>query len=352
MARRSDRDLIEGLLAFQEEAVRSAFMDAIADIVNDVVLKIVVERLERGDIEGALQALQLDSIAFAKLELKLVDAYNSGGMATVGSLPKVRDPQGGRVVFRFGVRNLEAETWLREHSSALVTAILDDQRVAIRFALSDGLAGGQNPRSTALNVVGRINRVTGRREGGIIGITSAQERYVANARQELMSGDPAQLRAYLGRERRDKRFDRTVLAAIRSGKPLNAETITRIVGRYSDRLLELRGEFLARTETMMALSKGRDDAIRQQIAAGKIRVEDVTKIWRSAGDNRVRHTHRVLNGKKVPMDGVFQSPSGATLRFPCDPRAPVSEISGCRCFVSYDIDYFAEVVERFRAETA
>ncbi|MFI5409134.1 phage minor head protein [Kaistia sp. UC242_56] len=352
MARRSDRDLIEGLLATQEDAVRAAFMEAIADIVNTVVLKIVVERLERGDIEGALQALQLDAAAFSKLELRLADAYNSGGMATVGSMPKVRDPQGGRVVFRFGVRNLEAETWLREHSSALITAILDDQRVAIRLALSEGLAEGQNPRATALNVVGRVNRVTGRREGGIIGITSAQERYVANARQELVSGDPAQLRAYLGRERRDKRFDRTILGAIKSGKPLDAEMITRIVGRYSDRLLELRGEFLARTETMMALSKGRDDAIRQQIEAGKIRVEDVTKIWRSAGDNRVRHTHRALNGKKVPMEGVFQSPSGAVLRFPCDPRAPISEISGCRCVVSYDIDYFASVVERFKAEAA
>jgi len=352
MARRSDADTISQLLATHEAAVHAAFLGAITDIVDVVVLRIIIERLERGDVNGAVQALQLDAAAFAKLELALTEAYNAGGIAASGGMPKVADPQGNRVVFRFGVRNLEAESWLREHSTALVRDILEDQRVAVRLALTEGLAAGQNPRTTALNVVGRVNRATGRREGGIIGVTAAQERYIANARQELLSGDPAQLRAYLGRERRDKRFDRTVLAAIKSGKPLGADAVNRIVGRYSDRLLDLRGEFLARTETMMALSKSRDDAIRQQIEAGKIRVEDVTKIWRSAGDSRVRHTHRALNGQKVPMDGVFVSPSGATLRFPCDPRAPISEISGCRCVVSYDIDYFASVVERFRAENA
>jgi len=348
MPRRSDRDLVDGLLATQEESVRAAFIEAITDIVNTVVLKIIVERLERGDIEGALQALQLDAAAFSKFELRLADAYNSGGLATVGNMPKVTDPQGHRVVFRFSVRNPAAEAWLRDHSSKLVTRIVEDQRVAIRLALTEGLERGQNPRTTALEVVGRVNRATGRREGGIVGLTAAQERYVTRARQELLSGDPTQLRAYLDRERRDKRFDRTVLAAIRTGKPMPADVVSRMVGRYADRLLDLRGEMLARTETMIALGKSRDDAIRQQIEAGKIREEDVTKIWRSAGDNRVRHTHRSLNGKSVALDGSFHSASGAVLRYPGDPQAPISEISGCRCRVEYKIDYFAAVVERFR----
>ncbi len=348
MARRTDREIIEALLDTHEAGVKKAFLDAIADIVNAIVLRTVVERLEKGDIDGALAALQLDAAAFARLELALSDAYNGGGLATVGNMPKVTDPQGHRVVFRFSVRNPAAEAWLRDHSSELVTRIVEDQRVAIRLALSEGLERGQNPRATALEVVGRVNRATGRREGGIVGVTAAQERYVARARQELLSGDPTQLRAYLDRERRDKRFDRTVLAAIRSGKPLPADAVARMIARYADRLLDLRGEMLARTETMIALGKSRDDAIRQQIEAGKIREEDVTKIWRSAGDNRVRHTHRSLNGKSVPLDGTFHSVSGAVLRFPGDPQAPIAEISGCRCRVEYKVDYFAAVIERFK----
>lgn len=100
--------------------------------------------------------MHLDTDAFAKLELAIAEAYNTGGAATVENMPRVSDPEGNRVVFRFGVRNPEAESWLRVQSSALVTRIVDDQREAIRTALTEGLSVGQNPRQTALDVVGRV----------------------------------------------------------------------------------------------------------------------------------------------------------------------------------------------------
>lgn len=350
--RRSTRELIAELLAKYETDLKSAFMSAIDDVKSSIVLRVVVEKLERGDVNGAISAMHLDADAFAKLELALAEAYNAGGQATVGNLPKVADPEGNRVIWRFGVRNEPGEQELRQHSATMVTRIVEDQRQGIRQALETGLSEGRNPRSTALDVIGRINRVTGNREGGIIGLTAPQERYVASAREELSSGDPKAMRAFLGRARRDKRFDRTILKAIKDGKPLDAATVNRIVGRYSDRLLDLRGEMLARTETMTALGKSRDDAIRQQIATGKIKAEDVTKIWHSASDNRVRHTHQVLNGKSAPLDGLFVSESGATLRYPHDPDGSAEEVIGCRCFCEYKIDYFASVVERLKARAA
>ena len=348
MAREPDKRLFERLLDRFWPMLRDAFMAAINSIRSNVVLRVLAERLERGDVQGAVEALQIDSEAFGEFEMALLEAYNAGGTELVGNLPRLVDPEGNRVVFRFGVRNLEAEAWLREHSSTLVTRIVEDQRLGIRTALTEGLASGQNPRATALNVVGRINRVTGNREGGIIGMASAQERYVASARSELLSGDPDRLRHYLTRERRDRRFDRAVLNAIRTGRPLDQDTVNRMVGRYADRLLQLRGEMLARTETMISLGRSRDDAIRQQIAAGKFTADQVVKIWRSAGDGRVRHTHRALNGTTVGFEGRFQSPSGAMLRHPGDPDAPISETSGCRCWCEYKISFFDPVVERFR----
>lgn len=54
---------------------------------------------------------------------------------------------------------------------------------------------------------------------GLIGLTGAQERTAARARQEVLSGEPDQLRAYFTRKCRDKRFDAVVHRGIKSGSP-------------------------------------------------------------------------------------------------------------------------------------
>jgi hypothetical protein len=341
---------IDDLLATFEPEVAKAFRDAIQGIRDAVILKVFVDRLEKQDINGAIAALQLDPEAFAALEQVIAQAYNAGGVAAVGELPSVRDPNGNRVIWRFGVRNTEGERQLSQHSADLVVGITNDQKDGLRTVLSQGLAAGRNPTSTALDIVGRVNPVTKRREGGLLGLTGNQMDFVERARANLLSGDPAAMKQYLGLQTRDKRFDATVNAAIRDGKTLPQDTVTKIIGRLTDNNLKLRAEMLSRTETMTALGTARESAMRQQIAAGKVAAQDVTKRWRSAGDHRVRHTHRILNGQKVGIDAVFVSPSGAHLRYPGDPNAPAAEIIGCRCWLDYKVDYFASVVSRFKAE--
>lgn len=338
------------LLASYELRLATAFREAIDEIRSSVVLARVIERLERGDVNGAIEAMQIEPEAFSALEIALQETFNAGGTNAVAELPKVMDPQGNRVIWRFGVRNPAAEAILRELSATMVTHITDDQRQGIRQALEAGLARGANPRSTALDVVGRVNRVSKQREGGVIGLTRHQIAFIERARVNLASGDPELMKQYFELKTRDKRFDRTIAAAMREGKPITVDALAKVIGRLRDKNLLLRGEMLARTETMMALGSARDEAMRQQIEAGKVQVQDVEKIWRDSGDSRVRHTHRVLNGTSVGIGEVFQSPSGALLRYPGDPRAPVSEISGCRCRLEYKIDHIGAVVRRFRAE--
>lgn len=347
LKRLTQQERLAQLVAEFEPALRQAFVEAIADIRSRITLRLLIERLERGDVQGAMDMLHIEREAFGQLEIAIANAYHGGGMAMAEDL-RLRDPEGNRVVFRFGVRNLEAERWLTEHSGAMITRLIDDQLNGVRTALTEGLARGDNPRTTALDIIGRANRITGRREGGIIGLTAAQERFVAAARAELLSGDRAQMEHYLTRQRRDRRFDAAIRKAIAAGKALTVADVGKIVGRYSERLLALRGEMLARTETMIALGKSRDDAILQAIESGKVEADLVTKHWRSAGDDRVRHTHRALDGSAVPFARVFTSPSGAVLRFPGDPAAPASEIVGCRCTVEYRIDYTERLLRQRR----
>lgn len=352
MARRTDIEIFEELLSTHEPLVREAFLDAVRDLVDNITLRVVVERLERGDVAGAIDSLHLDAEAFERLERAIAEAYNAGGQATVGNLPRLIDPEGNRVVFRFSMRNPEAEAWLRWHSSSLVTRIIEDQREALRTSFSEGLAQGQNPRVSALNVIGRVNRASNRREGGVIGLTAQQERFVANARRELASGNPEVMRNYLTRGRRDKRFDRTVMKAIREGKSLPPDMVARIAGRYADGLLALRGEAIGMNETMTALHKSRHDAIAQQIASGKLVASDVRKVWKHTPQEHPRLRHLAMNGKSVAWDERFVLPNGVEMDYPHAPGAPAGETLFCKCQFSIKVDYFASVERRYRAAAA
>ncbi|WP_428029807.1 head morphogenesis protein [Ancylobacter sp.] len=347
------RSEIDALLALYEPRLRDAFMRAVNETVDAIVLLRVVEALERRDIEAAVRAVGLDPAAFGPLQLAISEAYYAGGMGEAAGI-RARDPDGNRVVFRFGVRNLEAEQWLQSSSSALVTRMDADQVIGLRTSFAAGLARGDNPRTTALDVIGRINRATQRREGGIIGLTSQQASYVDRARDNLLSGDPARMREYLTLTRRDKRHDRTVLKAIREGRALSRDEVTKITRRLSDSYLKLRGETIAHNETMQAMAKGRDDAIRQAVTAGKIDAETTTKTWWDAGDSRVRPTHKhgSLGGQKVPFDQPFISSSGARLMYPHDPAAPTSETLGCRCWCDYRPSAISRFLRQYRERQA
>lgn len=324
--------------------LRRAFLAAIADITSAADLGRLARAIQAGDIEDALRAVHLDPAAFRPIDIALAKAVEAGGMAAGEQLPLFRDEGGHRVVFRFNIRNPRAEMYLQTHSSELVTEIIEDQRTALRAALRAGMDEGQNPRNVALDIVGRIDPATGKRTGGIVGLTSVQEEYARNYRTELLSGDPASMRKALKRTLRDHRFDNTVAKAIEDGQPLDSATVDKLVGRYRASLLRLRGETIGRTEALSSIHVGQHEAYEQAIDSGTVKRDAVKKIWRATGDGRVRDTHTVLDGQKVGINDTFLSPSGARLRFPGDPNAPAGEIVQCRCAVDYDIDFLAGVL--------
>lgn len=61
----------------------------------------------------------------------------------------------------------------------------------------------------------------------------------------------------------------------------------------------------------------------------------VGAVWRTRRDTRVRNSHGDLEGDFVPLGEPFHTVSGATIRRPGDPKAPLHETIGCRCRLSY-----------------
>lgn len=244
------------------------------------------------------------------------------------------------MVARFDGRNPRAERVARDLSSNLVTRIVDDQRDAIRGVIEEGITKGRGPRDTALDIVGRVNRATGKREGGIVGLNAPQTKAWLRAGDELDALDPA----YFERKLRDKRFDPMVKRAIAEGKPLSKADRERVLNRYSDRLLKHRGDMIARTETIASLNAGRDQGIKQLIEAGNITEDQVMKVWDSTGaDGRTRDTHLAMEGQRKRLAEPFITPMDHRLMHPGDATlgAPGSEVINCRCLVRYDLDFYA-----------
>jgi HK97 family phage portal protein len=86
-----------------------------------------------------------------------------------------------------------------------------------------------------------------------------------------------------------------------------------------------RAERIARTETTAALNMGYEESLK---ATGVRR-----KMWVTAHDERVRESHQQMEGEIVDLDDYFVLPSGARLRFPCDPEGAPEEVINCRCTI-------------------
>lgn len=358
MARKlTPRQVYEDLMRRHETALAEAFMAAVNDLRANADLQRLTAALEAGDVEAALRALNLDPAAYAGLREAMRAGYVAGGAATAATV------QSAGVVFRFDVGNPRAETWLRDHSSQLITRIVADQREAVRSYLVDGMARGANPRTTALDIVGRINRATGRRENGVLGLTEAQAGHVMEMRRALTNpngvgivgfdddGNPIR-KFWLGRDgtlkstftRRNRNFDRTIARAIRDGTPVPAETVGRATTAYTNRLLQLRGETVARTETMTALQASRREAFKQAVDNGLIAYQDVRRRWRHSHKKKgAREDHVEMDGQTVGLDEPFIAPDGTRIMYPGDPDAGVKHTANCACDQEVTIDHLANL---------
>jgi hypothetical protein len=301
-----------------EGPTAKAFREAVAQIRSRARIDRLAAAIEAGDIERAFLEAGMREGSWSSVTETVRASYVEAGIFSMAAnVPK-------RFGMTFNITNPRAEEWLRSHSSKFVTQINAEQRLSIMEVMKQGFAEGRNPRSTALDIVGRISPQTGRRAGGVIGLNGPQSDAVINARRQLENLDSA----YFQRVRRDKRFDGIVRKAIDSGTPMGESEINKIIGRYEDRLLQLRGETIARTETLASLNEASDEAIRQAVDAGLTPRDAVTRIWRHSFSLNERPGHLAMSGQERGLDEPFQNPhTGAMLMHPGDGEA--SEVINC-----------------------
>lgn len=329
---------LESLYVLQVPEIRNIFISVMSDVVDRAVIEEMIEAIENKDAEALYEASGFTPAMLNSIIRKIEDIYEESANITINSWAKKYRPV-------FNIRNERAERDLKEFSSNFITNITEEVKNVIRFELSEGLARGDNPRTTALNIVGRVNPTTKKREGGVIGLSSNQVKWVANARKYLESLD----KRYFTLGLRDKRFDSLVRKAIDNGTKLTKDEINKLITAYEKKALKYRGDAIARTEIIQAINRGEYASIRQAIEEGYIKENQVRKWWDDTGDSRTRLTHIGLGNKynKKNMIGFnepFVSSSGSKLMYPGDLSlgANLKEIVHCRCKAQYDIDFLAE----------
>ena len=342
----TSRDTRRNFLRLLDETwpgVQSEFVAAMRQARAGVDMRALEAAIARGDVAAAFRALRFDAADMFRTDTAITAALAAGGNYQMGAFQHAtrRAPIGSRVVQSFGGRNERAERIARDLGARLVTEVVDDTRVLIAQTIRAGLEAGAGPLRTALDIGGRV--VNGTRQGGLVGLHSTQAGYVQNMRGELT--DPDRMANYFTRTRRDKRFDGIVRRAIADGKPVAQADIDRMAARYSDRLLALRGETIARTETLKALNAGRQEALDQLIENpnNDVRAEDVVRAWDSAGDGKTRPTHVAADLQDPVPQGQPFIVGGYSLMYPGDTSlgAPAEEVINCRCYVDVRIDFFA-----------
>ena len=307
MAIVDDFGRLEALINRAEPRLRRAFVQAVVLLREEGSLASVAELIAAGRIEEALALLEGAMTRFATAtNAVLINAGESTATFVGGALGTIID---------FDQVNERAVALMRANRFRLVQEFTQEQVLATREALVDGITRGLNPRAQALNFRSSL------------GLTQRQQQAVINFRR-LLEENSSEV---LTRALRDRRFDSTVLRAIESGDPLTRAQIDRMVERYNTRSIALRSETIARTESLRAVHEGNDEMFAQALERGDLSPQEVTQAWMTAQDALVRDTHDVMHGQERPIGEPFETGDGDLLRFPGDSLAPAHEVILCRC---------------------
>lgn len=349
----TNRKAIDALIEKLEPDVRAAFRASMADIRANIDYPALLEALERGDIDAAIDALNIENASFNPYLASMLLVFASGGQTEAES---IKAPP--RIVVRFDMSNPRAESIIREHAGARIVGFVNEQVETAQRVILEGYSKGDGPRTIATEIAGRINPVTKRRDGGIIGLSDQQASYVQSMRSRLVSGEPAELRKVLGSFKdgkwikgtgmtlRDRRFDGVIRKAIKTGEPIPQAKVDEMVARYSDRLIARRAEDVARTETAAAVSLAQKESYQQALDKHGLGDDAVTKTWRhSSLIENARVQHILMN--RVSVQGLntpFVLPDGSLMQHAHDPEGGVGNVVNCRCDTLYEINFGAGVL--------
>lgn len=311
---RADRQLVR-----QENKVKAAFFKYVDAATSEEVLNQVGEMYKRGDLVGMMRLTlpQLRDFASIIREVYLSTAQEEMkhllNVFNIEIVRKVKITADVDVTFDLG--DPLAAAYMKDAELDLIREVTKTHRTVIREAMADALNRG----------IGHVEASRLFKE--TLPLTKFQENAVRKYRKLLERNS----REALTRGLRDRRSDRSVQRALRTGEPLSSSQIDSMTERYRRNMVSMRAETIARTEGGAAVSAARHRATRQMLKKAGIDEKDVIRIWHTRIDGRERKSHNAMNNQRRGMKEKFKTPGGIKLRYPRDRKAPAKEVINCRC---------------------
>ncbi len=266
-------------------AVRTVFVRAVAAVTRSTPWDQVGELLMSGrlDVDGLVpwNSVGIDALMDPWTRLFQLTYERTGRLAArqlqLGkrySLTK----QVIRATFEPG--HPRASRWAEANAAARVVEVNEETLLGIRAAVVRGFEKGVPPRMLARDL------------RQIVGLNSRFARAVVNRRARLIAAG------------------------------VSPDRITREIDRYAKRLLRVRTENIARTETIRASTEGQLEAWRQNREAGVLS-RSLVKEWIVTPDDRLCPICEPLKDVQADVDGLFTTTVG---RVPGPPAH-----NQCRC---------------------
>lgn len=324
MNRRQQDRLFRQLEDKYSREVAEAFRAVIQEHADSINLTALARAIDAGDMLEIEALLGFDQGRLFPLSEAIRNAFIAGGLS-------VAQTSGLGAVFGFDGRHDRALNQIDRITGRLVEGIKSDTLVMVQGVVRAGIEAGTSGAKVARQITGTQNAVTGRREGGFLGLNSQQTDAAIRARAELQNLD----RAYFGRKLRNRNFDAMVRKAIETGKPLSQADLDRVANAYKDRLLAYRGKVIARTEAHTALAKGAYEGYTQLEDAG---LGTVTKIWIHGFSSDFRPTH--LSAAQAPARRLREPwlmEEGLPMQHPHDEAGGAVNSINCKCHLFYRV---------------
>lgn len=265
--------------------VRQLFLEAIERIKTAVKTQELQAAIESGNVDAVVRVLDLEqemkTALGPEITKPLEDAMLEAGRETPA---KTFPTGGGRLSMRFDMANPRVADFVRQYDFGLIRQVSQETRDAIRGVVLDAMQFGGHPREQARQI----------RE--MIGLTTRQSQAVINYRSALEEEE----------------------------RP--ADQIERMTAKYRQKMLRLRAENIARTETLRAANAGQDLAWRQAADGGLLNSSSLRIGWLVTPDDRLCEFCEAvpdLNPDGIKLGESFDTDFGPVQYPPLHPQ--------CRC---------------------